>query len=93
MKFNSNKEKGNTGLGIAIAYYSANGYTIKINNSYYTGKLLYSSDTDDGKTSDSYIDGRTGNIISNTGTAVTSEIDLVTESSSAPLAILCTMIP
>ena len=47
-----------------------------LNNSYYTGKLLYSSDTDDGKTSDSYIDGKTGNIISNTGTAVTSEIDL-----------------
>ena len=47
-----------------------------LNNSYYTGKLLYSSDTDDGKTSDSYIDGRTGNIISNTGTAVTSEINL-----------------
>ena len=30
MKFNSNKEKGNTGLGIAIAYYSANGYTVSI---------------------------------------------------------------
>lgn len=30
MKFNSNKEKGNTGLGIAIAYYSANGYTVFI---------------------------------------------------------------
>ena len=47
-----------------------------LNNSYYTGKLLYSSDTDDGKTSDSYIKGETGNIVSNTGTAVTSEIDL-----------------
>ena len=30
MKFNSNKEKGNTGLGIAIAYYSANGYPVSI---------------------------------------------------------------
>lgn len=30
MKFNSNKEKGNTGLGIAIAYYSANGYIVSI---------------------------------------------------------------
>lgn len=30
MKFNSNKEKGITGLGIAIAYYSANGYTVSI---------------------------------------------------------------
>lgn len=30
MKFNYNKEKGNTGLGIAIAYYSANGYTVSI---------------------------------------------------------------
>ena len=30
MKFNFNKEKGNTGLGIAIAYYSANGYTVSI---------------------------------------------------------------
>ena len=47
-----------------------------LNNSYYTGKLLYSSDTDDGKTSDSYIKGETGNIVSNIGTAVTSEIDL-----------------
>ena len=26
MKFNTNKEKGNTGLGIAIAYYTSNGY-------------------------------------------------------------------
>ena len=47
-----------------------------LNNSYYTGKLLYSSDTDNGKTSDSYIDGKSGNIVSNSGTAVTSEIDL-----------------
>ena len=47
-----------------------------LNNSYYTGKLLYSSDTDDGKTSDSYIKGETGNITPNPGTAVTSEIDL-----------------
>lgn len=30
MKFMFNKEKGNTGLGIAIAYYSANGYTVSI---------------------------------------------------------------
>ena len=30
MKFNTNKEKGNTGLGIAIAYYSAKGYTVSI---------------------------------------------------------------
>ena len=30
MNFNSNKEKGNAGLGIAIAYYSANGYTVSI---------------------------------------------------------------
>ena len=47
-----------------------------LNNSYYTGKLLYSSDTDDGKTSDSYIDGNTGNIVSISGLSVTSEIDL-----------------
>lgn len=30
MKFNTNKEKGNTGLGMAIAYYSSNGYTVSI---------------------------------------------------------------
>lgn len=30
MIFNSNKEKGNTSLGIAIAYYVSNGYTISI---------------------------------------------------------------
>ena len=30
MIFKSNKEKGNAGLGIAIAYYSTNGYTISI---------------------------------------------------------------
>lgn len=30
MLFNSNKEKGNTGLGMAIAYYSCNGYTVSI---------------------------------------------------------------
>lgn len=30
MKFVTNKEKGNTGLGIAIAYYSSNGYTVSI---------------------------------------------------------------
>ena len=28
MDFKTNKEKGNTGLGIAIAYYSMNGYTV-----------------------------------------------------------------
>ena len=51
-----------------------------LNNSYYIGKLLYSSDTDDGKTSDSYIKGDLGNIVSNAGTAVTSEIDLTNAS-------------
>ncbi len=30
MNFKTNKEKGNTGLGIAIAYYSSNGYTVSI---------------------------------------------------------------
>lgn len=30
MLFNTNKEKGNTGLGMAIAYYSSNGYTVSI---------------------------------------------------------------
>ena len=30
MKFNTNKEKGNTGLGMAIAYFSSNGYTVSI---------------------------------------------------------------
>ena len=30
MNFKSNKEKGNTSLGIAIAYYSCNGYTVSI---------------------------------------------------------------
>ena len=30
MNFNTNKEKGNTSLGIAIAYYSSNGYTVSI---------------------------------------------------------------
>lgn len=30
MVFNTNKEKGNTSLGIAIAYYSSNGYTVSI---------------------------------------------------------------
>ena len=30
MKFSTNKEKGNAGLGIAIAYYSTNGYTVSI---------------------------------------------------------------
>lgn len=30
MNFNTNKEKGNTGLGIAIAYFSTNGYTVSI---------------------------------------------------------------
>ena len=30
MNFNTNKEKGNTSLGVAIAYYSSNGYTVSI---------------------------------------------------------------
>lgn len=30
MKFKTNKEKGNTGLGVAIAYYSSNGYIVSI---------------------------------------------------------------
>ncbi len=30
MQFNSNKEKGNAGLGIAVAYYSSNGYTVSV---------------------------------------------------------------
>ena len=30
MKFKTNKEKGNTSLGIAIAYYASNGYTVSI---------------------------------------------------------------
>lgn len=30
MIFKSNKEKGNAGLGIAIAYYSTNGYMVSI---------------------------------------------------------------
>ena len=30
MKFGTNKEKGNSGLGMAIAYFSANGYTVSI---------------------------------------------------------------
>ena len=30
MNFITNKEKGNTGLGIAIAYYTSNGYTVSI---------------------------------------------------------------
>lgn len=30
MIFNTNKEKGNAGLGIAIAYFSCNGYTVSI---------------------------------------------------------------
>ena len=29
-EFNTNKEKGNTGLGIAIAYYTSNGYIVSI---------------------------------------------------------------
>ena len=28
MIFNTNKEKGNSSLGIAIAYYSSNGYVV-----------------------------------------------------------------
>ena len=30
MNFSTNKEKGNTGLGIAIAYFSSNGYIVSI---------------------------------------------------------------
>lgn len=30
MNFSSNKEKGNAGLGMAIAYFSTNGYTVSI---------------------------------------------------------------
>ena len=30
MIFDSNKEKGNSGLGIAIAYYTSNGYIVSI---------------------------------------------------------------
>lgn len=30
MKFSTNREKGNSGLGIAIAYFSVNGYTVSI---------------------------------------------------------------
>ena len=30
MNFRTNKEKGNSGLGIAIAYFSMNGYTVSI---------------------------------------------------------------
>ena len=30
MKFVTNREKGNSGLGIAIAYFSTNGYTVSI---------------------------------------------------------------
>lgn len=30
MTFNTNKERGNAGLGVAIAYFSANGYTVSI---------------------------------------------------------------
>ena len=30
MKFDTNKEKGNTGLGMAIAYYTSNGYIVSL---------------------------------------------------------------
>ena len=30
MNFSTNKEKGNTGLGIAIAYFTSHGYTVSI---------------------------------------------------------------
>ena len=30
MNFKTNKEKGNSGLGMAIAYFSTNGYTVSI---------------------------------------------------------------
>ena len=32
MNFITNKEKGNTSLGIAIAYYTSNGYTVSMIN-------------------------------------------------------------
>jgi len=32
MIFTTNKEKGNSSLGIAIAYYSSNGYTVYTTN-------------------------------------------------------------
>ena len=30
MNFNTNKEKGNVGLGMSIAYFTSNGYTVSI---------------------------------------------------------------
>lgn len=30
MLFNTNKEKGNSGLGLAIAYFTTNGYTVSV---------------------------------------------------------------
>ena len=30
MKFDTNKEKGNSGLGMAIAYFTTKGYTVSI---------------------------------------------------------------
>lgn len=30
MLFNSNKEKGNAGLSLAIGYYGSNGYTVSL---------------------------------------------------------------
>ena len=30
MVFNTNKEKGNSGLGLAIAYFTTKGYTVSI---------------------------------------------------------------
>ncbi len=30
MNFKTNKEKGNSGLGMAIAYFTTNGYTVSI---------------------------------------------------------------
>ena len=74
--------------GFNIPKASINSFTITCNSSddsylndpYCAGELLYSSDTDDGKTSGSYIKGGTGDIISSTGTAVTSAIDLTNTS-------------
>lgn len=34
MFFNTNKERGNAGLGVAIAYFSSNGYTVSIQLNY-----------------------------------------------------------
>ena len=35
MVFDTNKEKGNSGLGMAIAYYSCNGYIVSVPHYFY----------------------------------------------------------